>query len=58
MASHETHKRVAQFLMSRQWWELAQIDVETLRRLGRTAGALLGLGLEVSQLRRAAGVEA
>jgi GAF domain-containing protein len=31
-------------------------DVETLKRVGRIAGAILGLGLELSDLRRAAGI--
>jgi len=44
-----------QVINRRSTSEFDMEDVDTLKRLGRTAGALIGLGLQISDLRRAAG---
>lgn len=44
-----------QVINRRSTSEFDMEDVDTLKRLGRTAGALIGLGLELTELRRAAG---
>jgi len=46
-----------QVINRRSTSEFDMEDVDTVKRLGRVAGSIIGLGLELQELRRAAGVQ-